>query len=429
MTARCGDTFVQGGIEQCDDGNTNSGDGCSATCQSEVPAICGNGVVEGGEQCDDGNTTNTDACKNNCTTNTCGDGVILTGSEQCDDNNTTPGDGCDAQCAIEERTVTETVTAGTEVTTDTGGQGATPSQPVQAAVTPSTGGEVTVTTSGDPGAGPSGFQLLTGVIQIEAPDGTAADPLMLVFTVDASLLPAGEDPLTIQITKDGVLVESCQGADGVADPDPCVAGREVLGSGDVQITVLSSTASDWGLFHYTGCPPTPQPSCRRPTKAKAASLVIMNASDNTKDTLSWQWSKGAATAGSDFGDPTAETAYGLCVYDASGLQLRALAPAAGTCKKGKKSQPCWKATTTGFTYTDAELTPEGLSSVQLKAGAAGKASLTVTGQGKNLDVPVLPLTLPVTVQLQAANGQCWEAQYTAGGVTKNQPTEFTAKGE
>jgi hypothetical protein len=39
--------------EECDDCNTVSGDGCSATCMSE----CGDGVVERGEECDDGKPT------------------------------------------------------------------------------------------------------------------------------------------------------------------------------------------------------------------------------------------------------------------------------------------------------------------------------------------------------------------------------------
>ncbi|MBN1611855.1 MAG: DUF4215 domain-containing protein, partial [Polyangiaceae bacterium] len=53
--------------EQCDDGNTTSGDGCSATCQDE--SVCGNGVQEPGEQCDDGNTADTDECSNACLAN------------------------------------------------------------------------------------------------------------------------------------------------------------------------------------------------------------------------------------------------------------------------------------------------------------------------------------------------------------------------
>src|SRR6185436_17242676 len=48
----CGNGLVEFG-EQCDDGNTATGDGCGATCQIEV--VCGDGVVAPGEQCDDGN--------------------------------------------------------------------------------------------------------------------------------------------------------------------------------------------------------------------------------------------------------------------------------------------------------------------------------------------------------------------------------------
>ncbi len=57
----CGDGFVDPG-EQCDDGNTVSGDGCSAACKLEA---CGNGIVDGSEQCDDGAGNGTDNC---CTT-------------------------------------------------------------------------------------------------------------------------------------------------------------------------------------------------------------------------------------------------------------------------------------------------------------------------------------------------------------------------
>jgi cysteine-rich repeat protein len=52
--------------EQCDDGNTVSGDGCSSTCQNE--AVCGNGILEPGEECDDGNLSNNDACSSLCQT-------------------------------------------------------------------------------------------------------------------------------------------------------------------------------------------------------------------------------------------------------------------------------------------------------------------------------------------------------------------------
>lgn len=356
--------------------------------------------------------------------NPCGNGVVQIGVEQCDDGGTVNGDGCSSECLLEERTVTDTVSADTPVTTDTTNQGATPSQPLQAAVTPSTGGTVTATISGNAGATPSGFQLLTGVVQITAPPGTANDPLVLVFQLDASVLPFGEDPLATQISKDGIIVPDCTGTPGVASPDPCVADREILSGGDLQITVLSSTASEWGVVHWQGCELLPQTACRRPTQIGAASLQLKNNSSDARDKLLWQWDKGSATPVSAFGDPITGTAYSLCVYDASGLKLRALAPAAGVC--GEK--PCWKAAAKSFTYTDREMTPEGLSSVQLKAGAAGKASLKVQGKGVNLAMPGLPLTLPVTAQLQNSTGQCWEAQYNTSGVIKNDAKQFKAKG-
>jgi len=62
--AICGNGILEGS-EQCDDGNTISGDGCSSTCQLES-AVCGNGIVEGSEQCDDGNLVNGDGCSSQC---------------------------------------------------------------------------------------------------------------------------------------------------------------------------------------------------------------------------------------------------------------------------------------------------------------------------------------------------------------------------
>jgi cysteine-rich repeat protein len=48
----CGDGVQNQPTEQCDDGNTVSGDGCSSTCQTEVIPICGDGVVTPPEQCE-----------------------------------------------------------------------------------------------------------------------------------------------------------------------------------------------------------------------------------------------------------------------------------------------------------------------------------------------------------------------------------------
>src|SRR6185503_7184560 len=82
----CGDGLTQG-TEECDDGNTTSNDGCSATCTDE-PFSCGNGIVEyfAGEVCDDSDSAAGDGCGSTCGSNeTCGNGFVDTiRGEQCD---------------------------------------------------------------------------------------------------------------------------------------------------------------------------------------------------------------------------------------------------------------------------------------------------------------------------------------------------------
>ena len=120
----CGDGAVEGS-EECDDGDTDAGDGCSATCTVESgyacvgePSVCaltcGDGDVDAGETCDDSNVTAGDGCSAACAVETgyacagtpstcipvCGDG-LLTGSEVCDDGNVTAADGCSATCTLE----------------------------------------------------------------------------------------------------------------------------------------------------------------------------------------------------------------------------------------------------------------------------------------------------------------------------------------
>ena len=58
---RCGDGHLDPD-EECDDGNTVDGDGCT---DCHLPR-CGDGVRDPGEQCDDGNDVDTDACNNRC---------------------------------------------------------------------------------------------------------------------------------------------------------------------------------------------------------------------------------------------------------------------------------------------------------------------------------------------------------------------------
>jgi cysteine-rich repeat protein len=106
----CGDGAVTA-PEQCDDGDTNGGDGCSAGCSIEscwsctgAPSSCSPTT---GVSCDDGNAcTSGDLCDGSgmCVAGApvcplCGNGIINAG-EACDDGNNDSGDGCGA-CLIE----------------------------------------------------------------------------------------------------------------------------------------------------------------------------------------------------------------------------------------------------------------------------------------------------------------------------------------
>lgn len=119
----CGNGAVTS-IEECDDGDTMGGDGCSATCEIEDGYVCpssggachviacGDGFLDGSEVCDDGDLMSGDGCSATCTVESgyecsgapsvcvtvCGNGVINSG-EACDDGNTTAGDGC-VSCAV-----------------------------------------------------------------------------------------------------------------------------------------------------------------------------------------------------------------------------------------------------------------------------------------------------------------------------------------
>jgi cysteine-rich repeat protein len=77
---------------------------CASSCVCQSSGTCGNGVIEAGEQCDDGNTTSGDCCSSTCQNESCpacGNGILNSG-EQCDDGNLTAGDCCSPECQIED---------------------------------------------------------------------------------------------------------------------------------------------------------------------------------------------------------------------------------------------------------------------------------------------------------------------------------------
>jgi Ca2+-binding RTX toxin-like protein len=133
--------------------------------------------------------------------------------------------------------------AGATVTTDVDGDGATSDDPLEVAVRTPNAGPISIVVSSA-----YSTQLISGfgfygsgkVIEIEAPDATVQDPLVLTFTLDSSVSYVGT------LYRDGVAVSTCTGPTA-ADPDPCIASLTRLANGDYEVVVLSSHASEWGF--------------------------------------------------------------------------------------------------------------------------------------------------------------------------------------
>ncbi len=141
-----------------------------------------------------------------------------------------------------------------KVSTDDGeNDGATGSDQVETSVTITTitGGKVTIDEKPISQPEPAGFQFFGQQVNIAAPAAqNAGDPLVIVFTLDVSIIPSGENQNTIKLFRNGSLVPNCGGSPGTASPDPCISKRNLLvgpAAGDVQLTVLTTDASAWNF--------------------------------------------------------------------------------------------------------------------------------------------------------------------------------------
>ena len=126
--------------------------------------------------------------------------------------------------------------------TDVEGDGATPLDPVEAAVTVPGGGAVSLDVVPSPQPAPPGLTALGWYVDASAPQASAPQPLVLAFELDASLF-ADLDPLAFEVRRNGVVLPRCDGA--VASPDPCLSTRALDADGDLVLVARSSAASRW----------------------------------------------------------------------------------------------------------------------------------------------------------------------------------------
>jgi len=268
------------------------------------------------------------------------------------------------------------------------------------------------------------------------------DPHVGIFEVAIS----GSDPAILYLAASynaGAYKSTNAGVDWVAENSGLASVDSAfplpfVGVVSVAIDPVHPGAVYAGAYGFNGdggayvllplCNELPQAGCKLPTATKKATIQLTDKSSDKADLLSWTWTKGAATTKAEFGDPTTTTDYNVCVYDnrtgTPGIILGARVLSGRTCG----TKPCWKATKTGFKYTDSKSTVDGVNGLVLTEGAAGKAKITLKAKGASVFMPTLPLTTAVTVQLVNSEGTCWEATYSAN-VTKNDAGQFKAKSD
>lgn len=234
-------------------------------------------------------------------------------------------------------------------------------------------------------------------------------------------LPGLDNPCVAGLCDSTGICQILYTTDPCDDEDACTSNDACDGfgfcAGGPPVVCPPCLACDSSL----GCVAAPADGCKKPLVPKSR-IAISDAVPDTRDRVLWKWTNGAATSPAEFGDPLTSADYALCVFDQQGgedhLVMSAVAP------HGAK----WLPNATGFKYKDPTLTPDGILGIMLKAGAAGKAKISVKGRGPNLGLPAIlsAVTVPVTVQLLGPDGACWDATYPVADAST--PVSFKAKG-
>jgi hypothetical protein len=365
---------------------------------------------------------------NVCTTDECGAGLCIHPS-----NNV---------CEIRS----DTLPPGDTISTDPEADGATPSDPVETAITVPGGGSVTIEERPFTNS-PDGFFLLGNEVEIDAPAASAASPIVMAFRLDATVLlpqPFGQAEIDVGypfVFKDFALVANCSGAAGEADPDPCVESRELQPDGDVIITILTSTASLWQFAIPTGeCPDTSDNGC---VTGFAKAFLLVKESVPGKEKLVAKLGGGPALAQTELGNPLpgagggTGTMVSLCIYTGAGAlagELIAGGPTS-TCADGVS---CWSSIGNapndpngpgkGYAFKDANGAADGVEKVLYKGGDVGKSKAIIKASGSNLPSGIaaaLETSAQVTIQLRSSDGECLSA--TLGEIKKQTSNSFKAK--
>lgn len=179
------------------------------------------------------------------------------------------------------------------------------------------------------------------------------------------------------------------------------------------------------------CTAVPRTGCKQvasTASGKPAIALLRPRADRAYDRVVFRWKPGQATTMAEFGDPSLDRTYALCVYDEtpSGfvLLVDTTASPGGVCA----NKPCWRLNRSGtkWLFRNPELTPDGMLRMDLQSGPDGSARVVAVAKGYRAGVPPLPVQQATRVVAQVVNdlGTCWSAEFTAPA-KKNTDKKFT----
>ncbi len=167
---------------------------------------------------------------------------------------------------------------------------------------------------------------------------------------------------------------------------------------------------------YSGAP---SGSCVGPVRAV---LKYKDQTPDKRDKVVFVWKGGPALV-TNMGDPLTTTDYELCIYDNNGVQLAMHVPSGlGWKQLGKP------ANLRGYKFKDKTFANDGVKLVLLKGSSLDKGKAKVVAKKENVpDTATLPFAFPVTAQVYADGGMCWEAQFQTQHTKRNEIGKFIAK--
>ncbi len=135
------------------------------------------------------------------------------------------------------------------------GEGPSSSDPVVVEATLPAPGTVTMTKEPVTTPSENGYTVFGAQLDIAATEpgsstplvGTVEHPIMLTFQIAGTDIPAGTEPSSITVLRNGEPAANCTGAQGAASPDPCVESRTPTSGGGVELTVLTTHCSLWNF--------------------------------------------------------------------------------------------------------------------------------------------------------------------------------------